>query len=172
MEQWSPIAGFPNYEISTLGRVKSLSRDYKYGKHNDIILKTNDRRGYRGVTLFKNGKRYYFAVHRLVAAAFLENPNNLPCVNHKDEDRTNNRVDNLEWCTHLYNSRYGTSREKISRGVSRSVLQYSKDGRLIKIFPSLTVAAIETGVDISSISACCKKKYRTAGGYIWRKSDE
>lgn len=170
LEEWRQIRGFPNYMVSNHGRVKSLSRDYKYGSHGDMILTTTDRRGYRGVTLFRDGKRYRKAVHRLVAEAFIPNPNNLPCVNHKDETRTNNKADNLEWCTHEYNSQYGTIREKISKGVSRKVAQYTKSGELIKIWESMTSASKNTGVTISSISYSCRyyPKY-SAGGFKWRK---
>lgn len=170
LEEWRQIRGFPDYMISNLGRVKSLSRDYKYGSHDDMILSPTDRRGYFRVTLFQNGKRHYKAVHRLVAESFISNPNNLPCVNHKDENRINNRVDNLEWCTHKYNSRYGSAREKISKRVSRRVEQYTKDGKLIKTWDSMTLASEVIGVTVSSISHSCRyfPKY-SAGGFKWRK---
>ena len=170
LEEWKQIIGFPSYLVSNYGRVKSLSRDYKYGSHEDIILSPTNRRGYLGVTLFRDGKRYHKAVHRLVAEAFIPNPNNLPCVNHKDENRTNNSADNLEWCTHEYNSHYGACREKISKGVSRKVAQYAKTGELIKIWDSMTSASEYVGITISSISYCCKHYPKfSAGGFKWRK---
>lgn len=169
LEEWRQIRGFPDYLISNCGRVKSLRRDYKYGSHGDIILKTNDRKGYRGVTLFRDGKRYYKSVHRLVAEAFIPNPDNLPLVNHKDEDKTNNRVDNLEWCTRLYNANYGLSRQRISARVSRKVGQYTKDGVLIAVWDSMTLASKKVGACLSEISKCCKDNRYSAGGYKWRK---
>ena len=169
MELWRTIRGFPSYQVSSLGRVKSLERDYKYGKHGDIILKQNNRRGYKGVTLFKDGKRYYKAVHRLVAEAFIDNPNNLPMVNHKDENRTNNKVDNLEYCDAKYNINYGSCRDKISKGVSKKVEQLTKDGLVIGIFNSMTEASNKTGVYLSEISKCCKDARYSAGGYKWRR---
>lgn len=172
LEEWKDIRGFPDYQISSFGRVKSLRRDYKYGRHGDIILSQNDRKGYKGVTLFKNGKRHYKAVHRLVAEAFIDNPNNFPVVNHKDENRTNNKADNLEWCTSLYNSNYGSCKKKISERVSRKVMQLSKNGRLIKIWKSMTSASHGTGTCISEISKACKDSRYSAGGYKWRKINE
>lgn len=169
MEQWKQIRGFPEYMVSDRGRVMSCERAYKYGKHDDMILKQFDRRGYCATTLFKNGKRYKFQVHRLVAEAFIPNPNEYPCVNHKDECRDNNCVDNLEWCTHKYNSNYGNCREKISERVSRKVGQYTPEGELIKIYDSMTKASQETKIHLSSISVCCKDPSRTSGGYKWRK---
>ena len=172
-EEWRPVKDFDRkYEISNLGRVKSLSRNYLYGHHGDIILKTNDRRGYRGVTLFKDGKRYYYSVHRLVAEAFIPNPDNLPCVNHKDEDKTNNVVNNLEWCTYEQNSNYGTCRSKISKNVSRKVIAYTRDGKVVRVFNSMTEASKELNISLSHISRCCKYTHLTARGLKWRKADE
>jgi hypothetical protein len=172
MEIWKSITGFETkYLVSDLGRVKSLSRDYKYGSHDDVILKTNDRRGYEGVTLFDNGKRYYKAVHRLVAEAFIPNPDNKPCINHKDENRKNNRANNLEWCTYSENSNYGNCRKKISNRVSRRVYQLSKDGEIIKVWDSMSKASESLGVHLSEISKCCKNHKFTAGGFRWRKED-
>lgn len=169
-EEWKQIRGFPDYEVSNYGRVRSLARDYKYGSHEDIILKTNDRRGYRGVTLFRDGKRYYKAVHRLVAAAFIPNPANLPIINHKDENRANNRADNLEWSSYTYNSNYGNCRRKISDRVSRKVGQYTKDGELVAVYDSMTIASRKTGACLSEISKCCKDFRYSAGGYKWRRA--
>lgn len=168
-EVWKPIPDFPDYLVSNEGRVKSLARDYKYGSHDDMILSQNDRRGYKGVTLFRDNYRKYFAVHRLVAEAFIPNPNNLPCVNHKDENRANNVVSNLEWRDYSYNSNYGTCREKISRSVSRKVEQLTKSGEVVRVWDSMTQASKSLGVQLSEISKCCEYPHYTAGGYKWRK---
>lgn len=121
-EIWKNIEDYPNYQISNLGRVKSKERYARTHIHNkdgmrkvkEIILKpTQNRRGYLRITLFnKNGRRQYF-VHRLVAQAFINNDKNLPAINHKDENKLNNCVDNLEWCDNKYNNNYGTRGKRI-----------------------------------------------------------
>lgn len=119
-EEWKYIASFEKlYQISNYGRVKSLSRKCVNGRggvyfSQNCILKYKNSRGYDSVSLCKNGKQYYFRVARLVAAAFIPNPNNYPHINHKDENTHNNCVDNLEWCTPLYNNNYGNHKKKIS----------------------------------------------------------
>lgn len=168
-ERWRPIRGFPGYEVSDHGRVKSLAREYHYGSHDDMILAQGDRHGYRCVTLFRDGKRHYKSVHRLVADAFIPNPDMLPIVNHKDETRSNNRADNLEWCTHKYNINYGGCRDKISKGVSRKVIQLTKDGSLVAMWDSMTKASEATGACLSEISKCCKNSQFSAAGYKWRR---
>lgn len=111
MEVWKPIKDFNGYEVSNTGQVRSTN--YR-GKGVTRILKTSPDKmtGYMKVALIKDGKTKPKTVHRLVADAFIENPNNYPCVNHKDEDKTNNHVTNLEWCTHKYNANYGTRNER------------------------------------------------------------
>ena len=115
-EIWRPIEGYEGlYEVSNLGRVRSLDR---YDSRNQfrkgrIMKQNNDGRDYMSIQLCLNGKLKKYFVHRLVAEAFLPNPDNLPQVNHKDEDKSNNRVDNLEWCTAKYNLSYGTRNIRI-----------------------------------------------------------
>ena len=113
MEEWKSIPGYEGlYEVSSYGRVKSLEISYirKNGimdhKPEMILSPKNNGTGYFTVCLYKNKTHKYYLIHRLVAQAFLPNLDNLPCVNHIDEDKTNNRVDNLEWCTEKYNSNY------------------------------------------------------------------
>ena len=102
MEEWRAVPGYEGlYEVSNTGNVKSLIK-------NKIIKGFINRSGYRLVGLSKNGIRKKITIHRLVAQVFIENPDNLPEVNHKDEDKTNNNVDNLEWCDRKYNNNYGT----------------------------------------------------------------
>ena len=176
-EVWKDIQGYEGlYQISSLGNVKSLNYN-RTGK--ECILKYGiNTNGYLIVVLSKNGKGKTFAIHRLVAQAFIENPENLPCVNHKDENKTNNCVNNLEWCSYEYNNNYGTGLERMLKtkklrncktgGIS--VLQFTKDGKFIKEFPSIHEAARCTGINQGSICQCCKnrKGYLTAGGYIWK----
>lgn len=123
-EEWKDIKGYEGlYQVSNLGRVRSLSR---YVKHRTIyilkgkLLKQRTRgKGYLAVTLCKNSKLKHYYVHRLVAEAFIPNPNNLPQVNHKDENKSNNCVDNLEWCDDKYNTNYGTRNERHSMAIKK-----------------------------------------------------
>ncbi len=115
MEEWKTIADAPNYMVSSLGRLKRSPHKTKsknrfgdceisYGEKIIKAHKTN--KGYMSAALFVNGRYVNFLVHREVAKAFLPNPNGYPCINHKDVDKANNAVDNLEWCTYTYNNHY------------------------------------------------------------------
>lgn len=121
IETWKDIAGYENYEVSNLGRIrkKSSTHNYKCGNSyttKEIIIKQfKNEKGYLLVRFTKNGKKKKFRVHRLVAEAFIPNTNNLPQINHKDEDKANNHIDNLEWCDAKYNNNYGTRNERVSR---------------------------------------------------------
>ena len=113
-----------------------------------------------------------FLVHRLVAEAFLENKNKLPEVNHKDENKENNRVDNLEWCASKYNANYGTRNIRmIKQKCSKPVIMLDLSGNELKRFESLGDASRETGFDISAIIRVCKGKQRTSMGYKWKYAD-
>lgn len=123
-EIWKDIEGYEGiYMISSKGRVKSL----KFGKEK-ILKNLKNTCGYLFVSLCKNGKFKNYLIHRLVASAFIDNPNNLSQINHKDEDKTNNRIDNLEWCDSSYNINFGTRTEKIQK----PVLQFTKQGEFVK----------------------------------------
>lgn len=153
------IKGYENYEVTTTGEVINT----KTGR----VLKQHKRKdGYIQVALCKNGKIKNFMVHRLVAEAFIPNPNNLPCVNHKDEDKTNN-VDNLEWCTHEYNNNYGTRNERIGKAKSKTVLQLRKDGSLVRVWPSTMEIERQLGYSSGLISLCCRGKKHLSYGYKW-----
>lgn len=118
-ENWKPIKGFEGfYEISDLGRVRSIDRVVEFNRRNGTVVSRrtkgrllhpgfDGKKNYLHVTLSRGKIRTVAMLHRLVAEAFIENPNALPEVNHKDEDKTNNAVDNLEWCDHIYNNNYG-----------------------------------------------------------------
>lgn len=184
-EEWRDIDGYEGlYQVSNLGRVKSLSRYARMKGRSarevkEKILSQANVNGYRGVILSINGNKKTFRVHRLVAQAFIPNPHNLPYINHKDEVRSNNNVSNLEWCTPLYNNMYGTAmerkREKLkhcnhSRS-ARKVAQYSLDGKLIQVYSSIAEAKKKTGARHIASVCCGKANHRTAGGYIWRHVD-
>jgi hypothetical protein len=167
-EVWVRVSGYENYyEVSNFGRVKSYHR-YKEGK----LLKFNKNHfGYLSVALIKNGQVKLTKVHRLVAKEFLKNPQNLPQVNHIDEDVTNNRVDNLEWCTASYNINYGTRNLKMAITQSTPVLQYTRDFKLIKEWGSIKEAAEYLGISKNGrghITECCKGRRNKAYGYIWK----
>lgn len=182
-EIWKDITGFEGlYQVSNFGRIKSLDRKIKYkdGRTRVFlskILKTgNNGHGYLIVNLSKNGKTKMFYVHRLVAETFIPNPNNLPQVNHKDENTYNNYLNNLEFCTSNYNANYGRRNEKFTQTkiekYGKRVEQYDLNGVFIKLFKSISLASKEMKCCPEAISNCCKGKSKTSCGYIWRYADE
>ena len=165
-EYWKPVVGYEGlYEVSNWGRVKSLN--YNHTGKGKILKQHQCMDGYKSVMLYKDGKRKIILVHRLVAQAFIPNPNDYKEVNHKDEDKTNNSVDNLEWCDRLYNVRYGTGIERRSKTQSKPVLQYDLEGNFIKEWKSVTECGIN-GYDQGHVAACCRGERKTHRGYIWR----
>ena len=171
-EIWKEIEGYDGlYEVSDKGNVRS--RNYNHTGTTQV-LQPGEVRGYLQVGLNKNGKRKRFFVHRLVAKAFLENTQNLLEVNHKNEDKADNRIENLEWCSREYNNNFGTRNRRIAESNtnnpkrSKAVLQISKSGEFLKEFPSLMEAWRETGIYHGHICRCCLGKLKSAGGYLWR----
>lgn len=164
-EIWKDVLGYEGlYEVSNLGRIK------KKFKHKEIICKpSEDYRGYKQIVLTKDHKRKSFKVHRLVAQVFIPNPNNLPQINHKDENKLNNRIDNLEWCTQQFNNNYGTRNYRCTRHLLRKVEQIDCISKSkIKEYNSLKGAEEETKIKYQDISMCCRGIIHKAGGYIWR----
>lgn len=171
-EIWKDIPGYEGlYKISNKQRVRSINRDIIYSngvKHHTIgkILKPQkNKQGYLFVILTKNNKPSAKYIHQLMAKVFIPNPNNLLFINHKDENKSNNSIENLEWCTISYNNNYGTRTQK----TRKKICQYTTDYKLIKIWDGIRVASRVLNISSQQISQCCKKqKYRhTAGGYIW-----
>lgn len=172
-EIWKDIEEYEGlYQVSNLGNVKSLERTRisKCGSIANVkerILKPANNRGYLMVVLCKNGKLKTYSIHRLVAQAFLDNPNNYEQINHIDEDKTNNNVSNLEWCDAKYNINYGTRNERISKQVA----QIDKStGEIIKIWLSIKECG-RNGFNQGNIASCCRGKYKSACGYIWKYID-
>lgn len=168
-EIWKEIKEYEGiYKISNFGRVKSLPRKTtnQHGK-NEIILKpSKNTSGYLQVNLNKNGKDKNVLVHKLVAETFINNTNNLPYINHKDENKTNNYVSNLEWCTAKYNANYGSRNQRLSSPVICIELN--------KVYSSIKEASEELHIQQAHISGCCAKRkhYITAGGYHWQYAKE
>lgn len=164
MEIWKDIKDYEGlYQISNLGRVKSI----KFGKEK-ILKGSKDKDSYLVVSLYKEGKQKNYYIHRLVATAFIDNPNNLPQVNHSNEDKTDNRVENLEWCDSKYNINYGSRNERMAKAKSIPILQFNKDGEFIRKWDSAIEVKNELGFDNSHISKCCKGKLKSVGGFKWR----
>ena len=151
------------YQVSNLSRVKSI----KFGKERILKPVTNSS-GYLFVKLCKDGKVKAFTVHRLVAEAFIPNPDNLPCVNHKDECKSNNVVNNLEWCSYSYNINFGTRNKRMIKKRCKPVLQYTLDGEFVREWESAKQAEKEGGFSNSHIISVCKGKRPHHKGYIWR----
>jgi hypothetical protein len=178
-EIWKDVIGFEDaFQVSNLGRIKRKA--FNFNIFNGVnsfrkahIVKPQLRvGGYYHVSLSYKGKVYTKLVHRLVAMAFIPNPNNYPQVNHKDEDKANNCVENLEWCTAKYNSNYGTRVERHKRLVGKTVRQIDSEiGICIKTYFSMGEASEKTGIDRGSINNCCLGNRKSAGGYKWEYGD-
>lgn len=199
-EIWRPIKNYEGlYEISNFGNVKSLERysdtknKYGYMKRSvkeKILNPSISSKGYMKVTL-SNDKNKIFSVHRLVAQAFLPNPDNLPQVNHIDGNKQNNKVDNLEWCTNKENQEHAIKNglkniEKITKRIvefnkinkitpykaiektKNKCKQYDKNGNFLKLWESLSEASKTLKINVSNISECCNGKRLSAGGFIWK----
>lgn len=184
-EEWRDVVGYEGlYKVSNLGRVKSLKRQsaifYQKGTPCTYTVKEKICRqsivmGYLVVHLSKNNIKEQCKVHRLVAIAYIENKHNLPQVNHLDENKLNNMLDNLEWCTSKQNNNHGTRNKRLSETQrndvkkSKKVLQYSINGDFIKEWDSICDAE-RAGYDRKGISRVCRgvKHYNTSNGYIWK----
>lgn len=165
-EVWKDIAGWEGmYQVSNLGRVKSLPRKivYKNGRidfiKGKILTKSENEKGYYFVTLIKNSKRKMIMIHQLVARAFIKNPNGFKYVNHIDENRKNNCVNNLEWCNNYYNQLY--SKGKPVKGT------HLRSGKCL--YFATAREAEKYGFNSRSIGNCCnqKQRHKNHNGYKW-----
>lgn len=171
---WEKVKNFEGkYDVSDTGQVRSIV-DNK-GNHRVRMLKIHiSKNGYPMVSLKSNGKSYHVLVHRLVAHAFIHNPLNLPQVNHKDENKTNNNVSNLEWCTAKYNCCYGSRNRKMISKLRRDyrsfhVQQIDLKGNVVGVFFSMREAQRITGIRESGISKCICGELKTSGGFRWER---
>lgn len=181
-EIWKPIEGFENYEVSNLGRIKALN--YNRTGREQLLKPQKGKNGYLMVFLYKDGKKKNYYVHRLVGNAFLPNENNLPMINHKDENKENNVIlflengieSNLEWCDSKYNINYGSHNERCAKAISKAltngklskkVFQFTLDGKFVREYPSANEIKRETGYSIGNICACCNGKRNKAYGFKW-----
>lgn len=166
MEIWKEIEGYEGlYQVSTHGRVRSLN--YNHTGKTQILSQSKDKDGYFKVVLSKNGKRKCYGVHRLVAQNFIPNWFDEQQVNHRDENKQNNRVTNLEWCSVKYNINYGTHNERIKESKSKPVLQFTKTGEFVREWSS-TMEVGRNGFTQQQVSNCCNGKRKSHKGYIWK----
>lgn len=165
-EIWKDIKEYENlYQVSNLGNIRS--------KKNGKIRKTQkDKDGHLKLQLHKNGVSKDYYVHRLVAQAFINNPTNAEIVNHKDENPSNNRIDNLEWCNKKYNNTYGTKITRQSQKIKREVYQYDIQGNFINKYDSVKEAGISLNINKANIANCCRGLTKTAYGFVWKYAKE
>ena len=168
-EIWRDVAGYEGlYKVSNFGNVMSLKH-----KKPKLLKPYNNGKGYLLVDLRNNNKpRKTISVHRIVAQAFLPNPNNLPQVNHKDENKKNNRVSNLEFCDAKFNINYGTCIERIAKALSKSVFQFDKNGKFISEYPSAMDAERKTGIYNGHIGQVCNGIRKSAGNFVWKYKND
>lgn len=162
-EEWKDIPNYEGlYQASNLGNIRSI---YRYKK---IIKPYIDKDGYYRIRLYKNKKGTYKGVHKWVAETFIPNPHNYKEINHKDENKTNNRIENLEWCDNWYNIHYGTAIERQTKSRSKQIGKYLLDDTLVEIYESISDASKENDIPISNIYKVLIGERKTAGGYIWK----
>lgn len=184
IEIWKNIKGYEGmYQVSNLGNVKSLERN-RIGKGNSLVIvpKKNIKpkkikSGYLIVHLYKNGKGKYYYVHRLVWQAFKGDISEGYEVNHINEKKEENNLDNLNLMTHKENMNFGTRTERAGKAIakantngkcSKPVLQYDLEGNFIKEFPSANEVERSLGFNNGNISKCCRGKFKTMYGYYWK----
>lgn len=165
-ELWTKIKKFSNYDVSSTGKLKNNVTGHFLTIHNNPTK-------YVRVQLKKNKKPYAKLVHVLVAEAFIPNPNNLPTVNHKDKNRSNNNVENLEWMTQKEQVNHANKNKIIKRtGAKRPIIQYSFEGKIIKEFDSAKTASLELNISRSGIVLVCRKKRDTFHGFIFKYAED
>ena len=157
------------YQVSNFGNILSLN--YHRSGKSRLLKPRKDKDGYLRVCLYKGKKYKNFYIHRLVAETFIPNSENLTEINHIDEDKTNNRVDNLEWKSHKDNCNHGTRNERIAKAktngkLSKKVLQFTLDGEFVREWPS-TAECGRNGFNHGNIVSCCNEKLPHYKGFLW-----
>ena len=172
MEIWKPVKGYEGfYEVSSYGNVRSLSWS-RTGIAKNMYLKKHNR-GYLQVELANRDSKKMFLVHRLVAEAFIPNPNGLPLINHINEDKCDNRVENLEWCTQSINMRkyadnHWVGRKRQPYKHTRPIRQMFKNGETVKEWDCVNDIKHKLGYRDSHITDCCNGIRKSAYGFIWQ----
>ena len=172
-EIWKDIPRYKGlYQASNKGRIRRLQRTIvNHGtvttKKGAIIRQSCSRKGYKRVRIYFNGNEREEFVHRLVAESFIPNPKKMHLVNHKDEIKDNNSLENLEWCDYAYNNTYGTRTKRSAEKQSIKVIQYTLDGRIVAEYPSINEAARQAKISAGHICHVCKGLRPTAGGFVW-----
>ena len=174
-EVWKSIKNYEGlYEVSNKGKIRSLDHIRKNGKNQYLqkgkILKSglNKKTNYLMISLSKNGKCKTKYIHKIVAETFIDNLNQYKYINHKDENKLNNKVDNLEWCSAKYNCNYGDRNKKIANKLSKKINQYDLNGNYIRTWNSSREIEKTIKIDQSNICLCCNDKRKTVGGYKWK----
>lgn len=163
-EFWVPVKGYEGlYEVSQSGQVRGTKRQ---GTNGNPLKAQRHKNGYLTVELCRNGKRKGALVHRIVAEAFLDNPYRLPCVNHKDENKENNAVENLEWCSYSYNNTYGTAAIRRIATIGRPCRGVWPDGEE-RTYKNCADAGRDLNLSQGSIWGCCNGRWKTSGGAEW-----
>lgn len=166
-EIWKDIEGFEGlYQVSNMGRVRSLDRVDLQGRRlkGKVLADKHNNRGYHTIDLCRDGNIEYKLIHRLVATVFLDKPDNLPQVNHKDENKENNAVSNLEWCSALYNDMYGTRNKRVAKALERPIYVVTSSGHRY-FFESARKAAKLLGLDRRAMHRCLKDKHKHQHGF-------
>lgn len=196
-EIWKDIKGFEGlYQVSNMGEMRALDKYVNAGiKNNKVVKKTGKKlllqttkRGYKHISICKNGKSKNINIHRIVMETFCPDKKDFKYmpyekledidlskleVNHKDENPSNNKLSNLEWCTHSYNINYGDRKRKVLEGIMKTkynftpVIQKDLNGNFICKYDSIKQASIATGLYRSQISRCARGIYKQSGGFIW-----
>lgn len=185
MEIWKDVIGYEDiYQVSNSGKIKRIgaytNQTGKTWRSERILKPATKGRGYMYVQLSKNGRARPKHVHRLVAEAFIPNPENKPTVNHKNGNKADNSVENLEWATYTENNMHSVrilgNDNQIEYAIKKPVIQFDLNGNFIAEYPSYREAQRRTG--INSIDVVCRgerqkgRKQKTAGGYIWKYKED
>ena len=162
VETFVKIEGFEKYEVSNLGKVRNI-------KSGRMLKPHLNHNGYLKHHLYRHDKQKELFLHRILAIAFIDNPGKKPQVNHIDENKLNNDLSNLEWCTGRENLVHGTRTKRVAEKLSKKVIQLDLNDNILNVFKSMRQAERETGIDATSISACCNGKRKSAGRFKWRR---